>query len=85
MFLRSGQQPKVSCFLSYHVFILLRIFSPVKTISVKIWETLLSWHKKRSLPVAVCVSKRSVLKLVFEKRTAAGTEHFACQDIRCPS
>ena len=32
-------------------------------ISIKIWETLLSWHANCSLPVAVHVSKTRVLKL----------------------
>ena len=39
------------------------IFSPLEMISVKMWETPLSWHAKFSLPVAVRVSKSRVLKL----------------------
>ena len=39
------------------------IFSPLEMISIKIWETPLSWNTKCSLPVAVCVSKTRVLKL----------------------
>ena len=41
----------------------LSIFSPLETSSIKIWETILSWREKCSLPVAVCVSKTRVLKL----------------------
>ena len=44
-------------------FTLLSIFSPLEMISTKIWETLLSWYAKFSLPVAVRVSKTRVLKL----------------------
>ena len=41
-------------------FTLLSIFSPSEMISIKIWETPLSWHVKCSLPVAVRVSKTRV-------------------------
>ena len=41
-------------------FILLSIFSPLEMISIKIWETPLSWHAKCSLPVAVRVLKTRV-------------------------
>ena len=44
-------------------FTFLSIFSPLEMISLKIWETPLSWHAKCSLPVAVRVSKTCVLKL----------------------
>ena len=44
-------------------FTLLSIFSLLEMISIKIWETPLSWHAKCSLPVAVRVSKTCVLKL----------------------
>ena len=44
-------------------FTLPSIFSPLEMISIKIWETPLSFHTKCSLPVAVRVSKTSVLKL----------------------
>ena len=43
-------------------FILLSIFSASEMISVKRWDTPLSWHTKCSLPVAVRVSKTRVLK-----------------------
>ena len=43
---------------------LLSTFSPLGMISIKIWETPLSWHAKCSLPVAVRVSKTRVLKLL---------------------
>ena len=45
------------------IFTLLSIFYPLEMISIKIWETPLSWHAKCSLPVAVRVSKTRVLKL----------------------
>ena len=35
-------------------FTLLSIFYPSEMISIKIWETPLSWHTKRSLPVSGC-------------------------------
>ena len=44
-------------------FTLLSIVSPLKTSSIKIWETIRSQHEKFSLPVAVRVSKTRVLKL----------------------
>ena len=44
-------------------FTLPSIFSPLEMISIKMWETPLSCHAKRSLPVAVRVSKTRVLKL----------------------
>ena len=44
-------------------FTLLSTFSPLGMISIKMWETPLSWHAKCSLPVAVRVSKTRVLKL----------------------
>ena len=47
-------------------FKLLSIFSSLKMISIKIWETPLSWHAKCSLPVAVRVSKTRVLKLPID-------------------
>ena len=45
-------------------FTLLNIFYLLKKISTKIWETPLPWHAKRSLPVAVRVSKRPCLSNV---------------------
>ena len=48
-------------------YILLSIFSPLEMISIKIWETPLSWHAKFSFPVAVRVSKTRVLKLPIIK------------------
>ena len=44
-------------------FTLPSIFSPLEMITIKIWETPLSWHMKYSLPVAVSDSKTRVLKL----------------------
>ena len=44
-------------------FTLPSIFSPLEMISIKIWETPLSWNTKCSLPVAVRFSKTRVLKL----------------------
>ena len=44
-------------------FTLLSIVSPLKTSSIKIWETIRSHYEKFSLPVAVRVSKTRVLKL----------------------
>ena len=44
-------------------FTLLSTFSPSGMVSMKIWETALSWHGKCSPSVAVRVSKRCVLKL----------------------
>ena len=52
----------LTCFYTT-TFTLLSIFSPLQMISIKIWETPLSWHAKCSLPVAVRVSKTRVLKL----------------------
>ena len=46
-------------------FTLISIFSPLEMISIKIWETPLSWHAKCSLPVAVRVSKTLVLKVTL--------------------
>ena len=48
------------------IFTLLSIFSPLEIISIKIWETPLSWHTKGSLPVAVRVPKTRVLKLPID-------------------
>ena len=48
-------------------FTLPSIFSPLEMISIKIWETPLSWHAKCSLPVAVRVSKTRVLKLPIDR------------------
>ena len=45
------------------IFTLLNIFSPLETSSTKIWETILFYHAKYSLPVAVRVSKTRVHKL----------------------
>ena len=44
-------------------FILLSIFSPLEMITMKIWETPLSWHLKCSLPVGIRILKTCVLKL----------------------
>ena len=44
-------------------FTVLSTFSRLGMISIKIWETPLSWHTECSLPVAVRVSKTRVLKL----------------------
>ena len=44
-------------------FALPSIFSPLKMLGIKIWETPLSWHAKCPLPVVVRVSKTCVLKL----------------------
>ena len=41
-------------------FTLLSIFSPLKMISIKIWETPLPWLAKCSLPVAVRDSKTTI-------------------------
>ena len=41
-------------------------------ISIKSWETPLSWHAKCSLPVAVRVSKKCVLKLPNTNVTKLG-------------
>ena len=49
-------------------FTLLIIVSLLEMISVKIWETPVSWHAKCSLPVAVRVSKTLVLKLPIISR-----------------
>ena len=46
------------------------IFSPLEVISIKIWETPLSWDAKCSLPVAVPVSKTRVLKVTNINRPA---------------
>ena len=46
-------------------FTLLSTVSSLGMITVKIWETPLSWHAKCSLPLAVCVSKRRMLKLTI--------------------
>ena len=43
-------------------FTLLSIFSPLEMSYTKIWETMISWHAKCSLPVAVRVSKTRMLK-----------------------
>ena len=50
-------------YLHTTTFALLSTFSPLGMISIKIWETPLSWHSKCSFPVAVRVSKTGVLKL----------------------
>ena len=42
-------------------FTLPSFFSPLEMISIKMWVTTLSWHAKRSFPVAVRVSKTRVL------------------------
>ena len=42
-------------------FTLLNIFSSLEMSSIKIWETIHSWHAKCSLAVAVRVSKKRVL------------------------
>ena len=39
------------------------ILSPLEMISLKVWDTPLSWHAKYSLPFAVPLSKTRVLKL----------------------
>jgi len=46
-------------------FTMLSTFSRLWMISIKMCETPLSWHTECSLPVAVRVSKTSVLKLPF--------------------
>ena len=43
-------------------FTMLSTFSRLWMLSIKIWETPLSWHTECSLPVAVRVSKTRVLK-----------------------
>ena len=48
-----------SCLLTT-TFILLNIFSPVETISLKIWDGLLSWRANCALPVSVHGSKTSL-------------------------
>ena len=48
-------------------FTMLSTFSRLWMISIKIWETPLSWHTECSLPVAVRVSKTRVLKLPIVK------------------
>ena len=49
---------------------LLRIFSPVETISLKIRERPLSWHAKCSLPVCVRGSEQKcrLLKLANDRK-----------------
>ena len=44
-------------------FTLLSTFPSLGMISIKMWETTLSWHAKCPFPVAVRVSKRRVLTL----------------------
>ena len=70
-FSRRGQQQEVSCFclkLSLHNHIYsAKYLSPLEVISLKIWKTLLSWHAKCSVPVAVRVSKRGVLNWFFSE------------------
>ena len=46
-------------------------FSPLEMISIKIWETPLSWHAKRSLSVAVRISKTRMLKLPINEVSGA--------------
>ena len=46
-------------------FTLLSIFSPLETISIKIWVTIGSSNAKYSFPVAVRVSKTRLLKLLI--------------------
>ena len=54
---------------------LLSTFSPSEIISMKIWETPLSWHAKCSLPVAVRVPKTRVLKHPnYEAATTASAD-----------
>ena len=48
---------------SHITFTMLSTFSLLWMISIKMWETPLSWHTECSLPVAVRVSKTRVLKL----------------------
>ena len=56
-------------------FTLLSTFSPLGMISMKIWETPLSWHTKCSLSVAVRVSKTHVLKLpIMLSKTRSATQ-----------
>ena len=51
---RSGLFSRLICL---HTTTFIVSFSPLETISLKIWETLLSWHAKCTLPVAIHVSK----------------------------
>ena len=46
--------------------IFLSLFALVETISLKIWERLMSWPAKCSLPVAVRGSKSLVTVILFE-------------------
>ena len=46
-------------------FTLLSILSPLEVSTIKIWETIRSWHVKCFLPIAICISKTNVLKLPF--------------------
>ena len=43
-------------------------------ISIKIWETPLSWHLKCALPVGVRVLKTRVLKLSIDNDNTEGAE-----------
>ena len=64
-FSRRGRQREVTCCrlkLSSHNHIYsAKYLSSLEVISLTIWKTLLSWHAKCSVPVAVSVSKRVVL------------------------
>ena len=58
-------------------------FSPLEMISIKIWVTPLSWHAKRSFPVAVRVSKTRVLKfpnVSLEIRSDLTVQALSCRD-----
>ena len=57
--------------LPTNTFPLLSIFSPLEMISIKNWETSLSWHAKFFLAVAIRVSKTRMLKLPINVPTGA--------------
>ena len=61
---------------SHITFTMLSIFSRLWIISIKMWETLLSWHTECPLPVAVRVSQKTrVPKLPIKVLTTAWREH----------
>ena len=69
----------LTCSLHTTIFMLLSIISPLEIISLKTWETQLSWCAKSSLPVGVRVSKTSrasklVTKPLYFDRAPFSTE-----------
>ena len=57
---------------SNHIYI--AKYPPLEMISIKIWETPLSWHLKCALPVGVRVLKTRVLKLSIDNDNTEGAE-----------